>query len=150
MNERAARGETVAVCVNEVYAVPRRRVFEAWTEEERVREWWAPEGFTDPEIEIDLREGGAFRFAMKNADGEPVVAVGRFLEVTPPERLVYTWTWEGDDPVETRVTVEFRETDAGTELVLVHERFPSEEMADLHREGWIGGLERLHGVVAGG
>src|SRR5690242_1409336 len=72
------------------------RVFRAWTRPAALREWWCPAGWTAGEIEVDLRVGGTYRIAMtRNAGGPPVAVAGQFLEVDPPERLVYTWCWEG-------------------------------------------------------
>lgn len=72
------------------------RVFRAWTQPVALREWWCPAGWVAGEIEIDLRVGGAYRIAMtRTAGGAPVAVAGQFFEVEPPERLVYSWCWEG-------------------------------------------------------
>jgi hypothetical protein len=68
------------------------RVFRAWTQPVALREWWCPPGWVAGEIEIDLRIGGAYRIEMSRTGtaGARVSVGGHFLEVRPPERLVYT------------------------------------------------------------
>lgn len=70
--------------------VPRERVWEAWTEPERVKRWFAPSPWTIPECEIDLRPGGVFRCVMRSPEGREYPNVGCWLEVVPRERLVWT------------------------------------------------------------
>ncbi|MCG8648262.1 MAG: SRPBCC domain-containing protein [Pirellulales bacterium] len=68
----------------------------------------------------------------------PFVCGGEFVEVSPPAKLVYTWSWEtpGMEVGESLVTVEFIAQGEMTELVLVHERLPDQQAADKHTEGW--------------
>ena len=71
---------------------------------------------------------------------------GEYTEVTPPERLVFTWAWEDDhaaDSPDTLVTVEFRDLGDMTEVALTHERFGSAESRDQHRHGWSSSLDCL-------
>ena len=77
--------------------------------------------------------------------GIPVSVYGRFLEVQRPERLVYTWQWENafQDMPETRVTVQFVERGAGTEVVLTHENLPEIGVCLRHRSGWIAAWDRM-------
>ena len=124
-------------------------VFEAWTKPEHLNQWSAPEGMA-VEAEVDLRVGGRYRIRMKSPDGETFNAVGEYLEIDRPNRLVYTWGWEetGNNDYETRVTVEFFDREGGTEVVLTHELFPDAELAAKHNEGWTSCLNRLDGLFA--
>jgi uncharacterized protein YndB with AHSA1/START domain len=135
-----------------IVAAPRDAVFRAWTDPEALRRWWVPvEGMSMPAVEVDLRPGGRYRLTMRNAKGEEFHLTGVYREVRPPERLVYTWRWEGteyDAEGETLVTVEFVATDAGTELRLTHEQFPDVAARDRHDVGWRGVLDRLAAVMA--
>lgn len=97
--------------------------------------------------ELDLRVGGRFRIEMKHAKGNVHCVVGTYREVRPPERLVYTWAWEGKDMGETLVTVEFLDRGGSTEVRLTHELFPTSEMRDEHAKGWNGCLDHLAGVL---
>ena len=134
---------------------PRERVFDAWTQPELLHKWWgAHESFSAPIAEVDLRVGGKYRLGMLEPGKDaPYVSWGVYREVSPPEKLVFTWSWEktpGDDadfmPAETLVTVEFIDKGGVTEVVLTHEQFPDEHMRDEHQGGWGGcldGLDRL-------
>jgi len=84
---------------------------------------------------------------MKPPDGDVFYLGGVFREIRPPERLVYTWQWEGE-PGETLVTVEFRDLGSRTEVVLTHERFPDAEAVARHTDGWNGCLIRLAELLA--
>ena len=76
-----------------LFQAPREAVFDAWTNAEVLREWWAAMPTMSPgEIEVDLREGGRYRMAMVADDGQVHTVTGEYTEVRPPERLVYTWT----------------------------------------------------------
>ena len=137
----AATGQA-AVRLTRVFAAPRERIFRAWTDREELACWWWP---WSPSVEIDLRVGGAYRLAAVHPAAGLLAVTGTFRDVRPPERLVYTWRWEGEvDAAETLVTVEFRALDDGsTEVALTHGRFPSAELADRHRQGWDDCLDRL-------
>jgi len=129
------------------FKASRQRVFEAWTQPAALKRWFAPsDAYTVPEARVDARVGGAYRITMRTAEGEDHTAIGRYLELNPPVRLVFTWTWEGDDDrgAETRVSVDLAEREGETELTLTHESFPTTELRDRHEQGWVGCLERLN------
>ena len=127
------------------FAAPRKKVFRAWTEPEALKKWWGPEGYATPLAEVDLRVGGRYRLGMRKLPkGNLFYLVGTYREVRPPEKLVYTWVWEGQpDLGETLVTVEFRDLGDATEVVLTHELFPNEKVRDDHNTGWSSCLDRL-------
>jgi uncharacterized protein YndB with AHSA1/START domain len=138
------------------FAAPRERVFAAWTDPALLRRWWAAlQGWETSDAEVDLRPSGRYRLSMRDAEvGAEYTVVGEYVEVRPPERLVYTWTWEGE-PVEMRgsertlVTVDFVESGDGTEVVLTHRGFADGHIRDLHGEGWSGCLGNLESRVLG-
>jgi uncharacterized protein YndB with AHSA1/START domain len=142
-----APGANLRLHLSRVFDVPRERVFRAWTDPTLLEKWWGPPGFTCPLAQMDLRAGGRYRLAMKPPDGDVYYLGGQFREVHPPERLVYTWQWEGD-PSETLVTVEFKDLGARTEVVLTHERFPDAEAVARHTDGWNGCLVRLADLLS--
>jgi uncharacterized protein YndB with AHSA1/START domain len=108
---------------------PRDVVFEAWTDAELFRQWWVPEsmGLKLLSCEVDARVGGGYRLTFDIGTDEPMAFFGRYLEVTPPTRLV--WTNEEDDGGTVVTTVTFEEQGAGTQLVVV-DRYPSREALD--------------------
>jgi uncharacterized protein YndB with AHSA1/START domain len=121
------------------------RVFAACVEAAALAEWWGPEGFTCPSVELDVRAGGAYRIAMQPPEGELFHLRGTFLAVDRPSRLVYTFEWEPPDPDDrqTVVTLTFGEADDGTELVLDQGPFATAERQALHEQGWTETLARL-------
>ena len=106
---------------------PARLVFEAWTKADLFRKWWVPRsyGLTLLSCEMDVRVGGGYRLAFSH-EGSTMEFFGKYLEVTPPSRLV--WTNEEGDGV-TVTTVTFDEV-AGRTLVTVHDLYPSKEALD--------------------
>jgi uncharacterized protein YndB with AHSA1/START domain len=116
---------------------------------------WFVEGDGNMSVcEIDLREGGRYRLEGEMG-GKRWRIWGSYLEVRPPERLVYTWTWKHDEGIgttegDTTVTVEFHDRGTETELVLTHERFASAAARDEHTQGWSSCLNRLERVLAEG
>jgi uncharacterized protein YndB with AHSA1/START domain len=106
-----------------------RLVFEAWTTPELFKRWWAPASFgmTFLTCEIDVRTGGSYRFVFGHpAFEQPMTFVGKYLEVTPPSRIVWTNEEDEDGAV---TTVTFEEKDGRTRVV-VHDLYPSKEALD--------------------
>jgi uncharacterized protein YndB with AHSA1/START domain len=109
---------------------PVRIVFEAWTKPELMMRWWAPKSFgiSFLSCEIDARTGGSYRFVFGHpASEQPMAFFGRYIEVTPPSRLVWTNEEDGEDGAVSTAT--FEEKDGKT-LVVVHDLYPSKEVLD--------------------
>jgi uncharacterized protein YndB with AHSA1/START domain len=100
------------------------------------------------QFEIDPRPGGSYSF---RTDDVPEIGIlnvrGRFLEVTPHIRLVYTWRWQGDEAPETTVTVEFVPVDGRTEVRVRHGRWATETDRINHTQGWNDCLDRLERML---
>lgn len=69
---------------------PRAKVYRCWTEPELIKQWFAPKPWTTPEVEIDLRPGGANSVTMADPEGNQYPNPGIFLEIVPEEKLVFT------------------------------------------------------------
>ncbi len=109
---------------------PARIVFEAWTRPELLMRWWAPKslGISFISCEIDARTGGSYRFVFGHpASEQPMAFFGRYIEVTPPSRLVWTNEEGGEGGAITTVTFEERD---GATLVVMHDLYPSKEALD--------------------
>ena len=109
---------------------PARIVFEAWTKPELFRRWWAPKscGVSVISCELDVRTGGTYRLVMGHPSSEqPMAFFGRYVEVTPYSRLVWTNDEGGEGGAVTTVT--FEEKGDAT-LVVIHELYPSKEALD--------------------
>lgn len=145
----AALGTTLRI--RRLLSAPRERVFAAWTDPEQFRKWFVPPLGSAPSAEVDARVGGGFRVAMKTGlPGGTGYAVGSYVEVKPPERLVFALAWEGLPfrTGETLVTVEFHDRDGRTELVLTHERNPTRLAREFHSVGWRNSLRNLSRALA--
>ena len=143
------------VVVTRTFNAPARIIFDAWTKPELMMKWWTPASFgiTFISCEMDVRTGGTYKFVMGHpAFDQPMAFHGRYLEVDPPKRIVWT-NEEGQDGSVTTVT--FEEKDGKTHLVL-SDVYPSKEALDEAMEqGSIGGypeqfnqLDILLGSVA--
>src|SRR3954451_24784206 len=113
------------VVVTRSFDAPARLVFEAWSKPELFQRWWVPRsmGMTLHSCEMDARTGGTYRLNF----GDGIDFFGRYVEVTPPSRIVWTNEEGGDNGSVTTVT--FEEVDGRTLLVMT-ELFPSKEALD--------------------
>ena len=107
---------------------PARLAFRAWTEADLLKQWWTPKSFPIALLscETDARVGGRYRLVF-GYEGQTMEFFGRYLEVTPPTRLVWT-NDEGGEPGPV-TTVTFADEDGKTRVV-VHELYPSKEALD--------------------
>ena len=140
--ERKSERELV---VTRTFNAPARVVFEAWTQPELLKRWWAPKstGMTLLSCEADVRVGGRYRFEFGHGDSQSMVFFGRYVEVTPHSRLVWT-NEESDDGAVTTVTFEEQ---GGKTLLVLHERYPSKEALDGAIAGMEGGMPEQFGQL---
>jgi len=125
--ERKSERELV---VTRTFNGPARIVFEAWTKPELLKRWWAPKSFgiSFVSCEADARTGGTYRFVFSHPSSEqPMAFFGRYIEVTPHSRLVWTNEEGGDDGSVTTVTFE---ESGGKTLVVLHDLYPTKEALD--------------------
>ena len=124
--ERKADRELIVI---RTFNGPAHLVFDGWTKPELLKRWWAPKSFgvSFLSCEADVRTGGTYRFVFSHAASEqPMAFFGRYIEVTPPSRIVWT-NEESADGALTTVTFE----EQGDETVLVlHELYPSKQALD--------------------
>ena len=141
----AGRAARLAITLRRTIPARRGEVFRAWTDPAELKRWWARPGFTVVDAQVDLRIGGGFRIDTRPDVGNVFSVFGSYREVRPPERLVYTWAWQGTrmDGIETLVTVDFREAGQDTEVLLTHEGFDTQGDHTAHRDAGIGCLDRL-------
>lgn len=137
--------------ITRVLDAPREIVFAAWVEERQAAQWWGPKGFTSVACTMDVQVGGRWRRVMRSPDGVEHRARGIYREIVPPERLVFTYSWErnpGHDRHETLVTLTFADLGGRTALTLRQEGFETIAARDDHRGGWSGCLERFAAFLA--
>jgi uncharacterized protein YndB with AHSA1/START domain len=141
--------QPTTLAMSRVIRAPRKAVFAAWTDPEKLKQWWGPGPVSCPEAHIDLREGGAYRIANLEADGSTTWITGVFQRVHVPEELVYTWNVSIVPGEATLVRIAFKEHPEGTEIVLQHERFADPAVRDMHVQGWAGCLDKLEALLNG-
>ncbi|MEK6222405.1 MAG: SRPBCC domain-containing protein [Chloroflexota bacterium] len=120
-------------------AIP-ERVFQAWTDPNKLFKWWGPPGSQVKEVELNLQVGGHYRIGFEFEEGPRMFVGGTYQEIAPQQKLVFTWRWENEnmDIGESLVTIELEEKGDQTALFLKHEKLPNEEARVSHEEGWDG------------
>lgn len=149
--------------ISREFNAPRELVFNAWTEAERLAEWWGPKGFKIRVAKLDVRPGGVFHYSMTTPGGEDWW--GRFVyrEVVPPERMVFVSSFSDAEggvtrapfnpafPLEVLSTITFTEHDGRTTITLrgvplnasEEESKTFDGMVKSMQQGWTGTLDQL-------
>ncbi len=130
--------------VERVFDAPREGVFAAFTDPERIPEWWGPYGTTTSVDQMDVRAGGSWRFVVRNSDGSETGFRGTYREVTPPERIVQTFEWEG---LPGHVSVEsatFEDLGDRTKVTSVSTFHTTEERDGMLGSGMEGGMNETY------
>ncbi len=117
------------VVVTRTFDAPARLVFEAWSRPELFRKWWVPRsmGMTLRSCEMDVRTGGGYRLVFGDDPANSMAFFGKYLEVVPDKRIVWTNEESGDAGSVTTVTFEERD---GKTLLVVNELYPTKEALD--------------------
>lgn len=147
------------------FDAPREKVWQAWTDPERLSRWWGPKNFTTPFSKIDLRVGGAYLNCMRSPEGQDFWGTGVYKEIVPMERIVATdsfadekgnvvpashYGMTGNWPLELLVTVTFEEHEGKTKLTLRHEGIPAGQMSEMTEAGWKESFDKLAENLARG
>jgi uncharacterized protein YndB with AHSA1/START domain len=134
--ERKSERELV---VTRTFNGPARIVFEAWTKPELLKLWWAPKstGLSLVSCEVDVRAGGTYRFVFGHDATKSMAFFGKYIEVTPHSRLV----WTNDESDQGAVTTVTFEEKGGKTLLIMRELYPSKEALDGAIAGMEGGMQ---------
>lgn len=137
--------KNITLTMDRTYRAPPERVYRAWTREDEIVQWVAPDPNMDTTAELDVREGGEYVIHMG-----PYTVRGTYEEIVPDEKLVFTWRWnDAEAPGHMLVTVTLEEAPGGgTNMRLFHENLPSDESREQHTQGWTGSFARLEAVLA--
>ncbi|MGI9418897.1 MAG: SRPBCC family protein [Geminicoccaceae bacterium] len=143
------------VTIEAVFPTTAARLFDAWTQPEQLRQWFGMDPSALGDIQIDLREGGVWRFVMRCGDGREEVLEGRYLEILPGERLAFSWshkvkTSDGGDKrtPPSRVTIQFEPMGAATRMTLEHVEIVTDGGRVGVRKGWQASFRALADLVA--
>lgn len=135
--------------ITRTFDAPLALVFNIWTAREHVLRWWGPKDYETTHVEWDFRVGGAYRVAINSSTGGNWMG-GRFVEIVPRERIVFTFAWNPDnDPIgqETLITVTFAETNGRTTQTFHQTAFRDADTRDSHVGGWTGVIDREQAYV---
>jgi uncharacterized protein YndB with AHSA1/START domain len=126
------------------------KVFAAWIDPEKIAHWFGPANTVAESVraEMDVRVGGRFRIRFATDDGETHEVGGSYRDVTPDQRLVFSWAWHTTPERESLVTITLRLDGDGTLLTLNHAQFFDEAARDGHERGWTGTLDKLERFFA--
>lgn len=104
------------IVLTRVFDAPRDLVFRTMTDPALIPKWWGPQGYMTTVDKMDLRPGGEWRYVHTMPNGQQTAFRGVYHEITPPERIVYTFEWEGMPGHISTETVTFDERDGQTTL----------------------------------
>jgi uncharacterized protein YndB with AHSA1/START domain len=172
-SESAAESAVNQFEVTRQFDAPRALIWKAWTELDRLKQWWGPKSFTMLECTLDLRPGGQFHYHMRGPAGATSADMwGKFVfrEIVPPERLVFVTSFsdaEGntvrapfsaDFPLDVMSTLTFQEQGGRTTLLMRGEPLNASEaeraffknMFPSMQQGWKGTLDQLAEHLAAG
>ena len=153
--------------ISRLYDAPREKVWQAWTEPARLKQWWGPRGFSVHTCKVDLRPGGTFLYGMKGPDGSDVWGKFVYREIKPPEKLVFVVSFSDPQGGVTRhpgmedwpryilSTVEFSEVAGKTKVSVTWtphdasevERASFDEGRDSMKQGWTGTMDQFAGYL---
>jgi uncharacterized protein YndB with AHSA1/START domain len=132
------------------------QVFAAWSEPEALNQWFGPHSHNCKVEKFDFKTGGKYQIRMiptgkvedPDCHGDTTqdsVCAGEFVEIEKPNKIVMTFNWiqNGADMGETLLSIHIYPANDGTDLVLTHEKIPTEELREAHQGGWQGSLECL-------
>jgi uncharacterized protein YndB with AHSA1/START domain len=145
--------ENLTLQLNKTIKTTRNRAFAAWTQPAELLQWFAPGPMKAESIDVDLRIGGIFRWAMsgpiqtgpspQTGQTMNIVFSGQFLDIQVDRRLQFTWQSEANPADQTLVTVSFADVDGGTEVAITQERIATSEVFNRNKMGWATMLDKL-------
>jgi len=166
--DQASSPATAEFVITRAFDAPRELAWKAFTDPERMRQWWGPKGFSVIASKMDLRPGGTYHYGMRAPDGTPMW--GRFVyrEIAAPERIVLVNSFSDEAggvtrhpgnaewPLEMLSTFTFAEEGGGTRVTIrwvplnptEAERKTFEAGQASMRQGWTGTLDQLAGYLA--
>ena len=135
------------ILITREFDAPKHLVFKAYTTPELVQRWWHANRGEMTVVDIDLRVGGRWRYAMVTADGQEVAFHGEYREIVPDERIVSTEIYEGMPDAEALNTVTLTEADGRTTMTVLVEHM-SQEHRDAHIEsGMEAGMQDAYDLL---
>ncbi|UKT62604.1 SRPBCC family protein [Pedobacter mucosus] len=127
-------------------------LYQAWTDESALKEWWKPSGNKLKSLTADLEKGGELKYDFESDNNGDLIIEGTYEEVIPEEKLVYTWNWILDNvPVENgeyKLTVSFSAEGEGSKLSITQESLNENEGIHPNKSGWDTALNDLENYLS--
>lgn len=134
---------TEQISITKSFAVSKNDLYNAWTDEAHLKQWWKPMNKQLLRAENDIAEGGKVVYVFEN----DLRVEGQYKEVQVGEKLVYSWNWSLPNDShyngEYLLTVSFKGNDEQSELEVMQQDFKQEHAVKPHQEGWEEALENL-------
>jgi uncharacterized protein YndB with AHSA1/START domain len=133
------------ILIERVFDAPRDRVYAAFTDPELIPQWWGRYEDTTTVDKMDVRTGGDWRFVtVSSKDGEEHAFRGSFRDVTPPERIEWTFEWEGMKGYVSVETITFEDLGEQTKVTSTSRFFSTEERDGMIESGMEKGLNETY------
>jgi uncharacterized protein YndB with AHSA1/START domain len=148
----AAEAPASKVEVRRMFVAPREKVFEAWTQREKLEKWMCRFPRSESRHQVsDAQPGAVSVMEVKSPSGQTFKQTITYRDIEPPSKLVFSWDWQEfsaagekiDEARDTLVTVEFQARGTFTEVILTHEGLRTAEQRARHERGWIGCFDAL-------
>lgn len=155
-NDSATIADQRIITIKRTFNLPLYKVWEAWTIPEVFIKWWGPAKYTCPYCTIDFKAGGKYLNAMRSPEGQDIWGTGTYKEIIPQKRIVYTDSFANSDgeivpstfykmpamPLEVLVSLDFKEEEGKTTMLLKHTGIPDEMFEDCIK-GWQLSFDKL-------
>lgn len=154
--------EDNSITITRVFDAPVEKVWQAWTDPEKFKQWWGPKNYTAPDVKMDVKTGGSYHASMQGPDGKKVWSGGTYKEVVPMKKLVVSdyfsdengnkldptqFGMDADFPKEMDVTISFEDQGGKTKLTLAYAPVPAAAFEAMKKsgmaEGWNQSLDKL-------
>ncbi len=157
-NLTAEKHQTITI--KRTFDLPVNIVWNAWTNPESCKKWWAPKNYTCPDCSIDFKTGGKYLISMQGEDGKKIWSTGTYKEIVPYKKIVFTdhfsdssgnvisasdLNMPGEWPSELIATLELEENNGKTNMHLTHEGIPPESYDDCIT-GWQEMFDKLDNI----
>lgn len=132
------KNEELKLELKQVFDAPIEKVWDAWTTPEQLVKWQHSPSGESKTATLDLKEGGEWRLVMIDNNHDLPVG-GKYIEIDKPNKLVFSWLWEGQNPEThtTTMTILLNKVEENkTELTLIQTGFPDQNMVEEHTAGW--------------
>lgn len=128
--------------IDYLFDAPAARVYQAWVDPEALCRWMGPGEVNCEHAAVDLKVGGRYEIHMQTENGL-MVAHGKYIDIVPDEKLVFSWQWRDGTFTDSIVSLQFEDLGEQTRLKLQHSKLPDSEKTNHHNQGWNGCLLKL-------